>query len=718
MSAFSDAVPAPAPRLDRLYELIPAILRTRDAEQGYPLRDLLRVIAEQVSVVEDDITALYDNWFIETAADWVVPYTGDLVGYRPVSEAGDPSSASPAEVRVLVPRREVANEIHAHRRKGTLALLEELAQDVAGWPARAVEFARLLDMFAHLNHQHPHRGRVVDLHDIDAIELLDGPYDRLAHTVDVRRIDSAHRPGRYNIAEVGLFVWRLRTYPATWAPATCVEEVSPSSFAFSVLGNDAPLFSHARLPVPLRRRTLAAHLATLYGPAGSIDIEVGVRRGKGVQRQPVPVEQLVVADLTDWAYRPRRGTVAIDPVLGRLALPPGHPPVGVWVCYRYGFSADIGGGEYPRRIAAAAPGTFYQAVSRTRPQPAGVVGSIKHALDNWQNVRAEQPTATIEILDNEVYSEPLVVTLYHGESLQIRAADRARPVIYLLDRKRNAPDALSISTPNPTDHDRSDDEEPSEQRRSGGCVRLDGLTITGRAVHFEGPLQRIEIRDCTLVPGWGLQSDCEPSRPSEPSLELYACTAHVSIDRSILGSIQVYADEVTSDPICIHIADTIIDATSTDREAIGAPNWPLAHATVSFSNCTVFGTVQTHAVLAAQNTIFTGCVRVARRQLGCIRYSYVPPGSRTPRRHNCQPDLVGTADQWRVVPKFTSMRYGRPAYAQLARECAVEIVRGAADESEMGAFHDLFQPQRLANLAARLAQFTPARTDTAVLIAD
>ena len=54
-------------RNDRLYELLPAIYRMRDAEQGYPLKALLRVISEQVNVVEDDIRQLYDNWFIETA---------------------------------------------------------------------------------------------------------------------------------------------------------------------------------------------------------------------------------------------------------------------------------------------------------------------------------------------------------------------------------------------------------------------------------------------------------------------------------------------------------------------------------------------------------------------------------------------------------------------------------------------------------------------------
>jgi hypothetical protein len=108
---------------DRLYDLIPVIYRLRDADQGYPLRALLRVIAEQVDVLEKDIAGLYENWFIETCDDWVVPYIGDLIGYRQVHEAGEPGDPRVPQARelnkILIPRREVANTIAYRRRKGT-----------------------------------------------------------------------------------------------------------------------------------------------------------------------------------------------------------------------------------------------------------------------------------------------------------------------------------------------------------------------------------------------------------------------------------------------------------------------------------------------------------------------------------------------------------------------------------------------------------------------
>src|SRR4029077_1919557 len=91
----------PDPRLDRLYQLLPAVYRQRDTDQEYPLQALLRVIAEQVDVVEDDMQQLYENWFIETAEDWVVPYIADLIGYRAVSDAGGAGEGTTAEGAAL-----------------------------------------------------------------------------------------------------------------------------------------------------------------------------------------------------------------------------------------------------------------------------------------------------------------------------------------------------------------------------------------------------------------------------------------------------------------------------------------------------------------------------------------------------------------------------------------------------------------------------------------
>ena len=109
---------------ERLYQLLPAIHRLRDAEQGQPLRALLAVIEEELTALELDAARLYDNWFIETCDEWTVPYIGDLVGARPIRPV--PSAG-------VSTRAWVANTLAYRRRKGTALVLEQLARDVTGW---------------------------------------------------------------------------------------------------------------------------------------------------------------------------------------------------------------------------------------------------------------------------------------------------------------------------------------------------------------------------------------------------------------------------------------------------------------------------------------------------------------------------------------------------------------------------------------------------------
>jgi hypothetical protein len=60
-----------------------------------------------------------------------------------------------------------------------------------------------------------------------------------------------------------------------------------------------------------------------------------------------------------------------------------------------------------------------------------------------------------------------------------------------------------------------------------------------------------------------------------------------------------------------------------------------------------------------------------------------------------------------MQPVFASRRYGQPAYAQLGRACPRGIATGAEDGSAMGVTCHLKEPQRLANLWRRLAEYLP-----------
>jgi len=167
----------------RLFELLPVIYRVRDAEGAGGSKDVLRslidVIGGQVAVLEEDLAQLYDDQFIETCAEWVAPYIGDLIGYRTLYSRTE---------KIGSPRAEVANTIAYRRRKGTASMLEQLTRDVTEWDARAVEFFQLLATTQYMNHIRPQCAAAPDLRRWEALEQVGTAFDPVMRTIDVRRI--------------------------------------------------------------------------------------------------------------------------------------------------------------------------------------------------------------------------------------------------------------------------------------------------------------------------------------------------------------------------------------------------------------------------------------------------------------------------------------------------------------------------------------------------
>ena len=656
--------------LTDIYALLPAVYRNRDAEEGGPLRELLAVIAEQAAVLEEDLAQLYDDQFIETCAEWVVPYIGDLVGARnlfvwPGAEFSN--------------RAQVANTLSYRRRKGTAAVVEQLARDVTGWPANAVEFFRLLATTQYMNHLRPENVVTPSLRRGDALARAGAPFDPLPRTADVRRIET--RGGRYNIPNVGIFLWRVGSYPLTDAPAYRLGE---RRYLFHPAGLTTALYNRPEVereithmaepenvPAPITRRRLAQDLAAprplLYGPDRSINLRIG-----GVD---VPPGQVVACDLSDyeggWGHPSVKTRHAIDPVLGRLRVKQGTPAgADVRVTFRYGFSAEMGGGEYGRASS-------FKGKGRTVKVPAQS-GSVKNALSLVRD------GDSVEIEDNRNYVEELTTRIPAQAQIEVRAADERRPALALSGDWRVRGGADSALTLN-------------------GLFVLSGALVVPRS--SQNDLGVLRLRHCTLLPGPSPALPGVWARPRAPRLVVEESDVSVEIDRCIVGAIR--AVEAAK----VRITNSIIDAGSAEEFAYAADDAGRAGASLVVENSTIIGRV--HAVtLEASNTIFLAGgggaagppVRAARKQQGCVRFSYVPPGSQVPRRYQCQPEQ-GATDAGGVRPLFTSLVYGEPGYCQLSPRCPEEIRRGADDEAEMGAFHDLYQPQREANLRARLEEY-------------
>lgn len=705
-----------------LYELLPAIYRIKDAGAGGPLQALVGVLAGQASIVEQDIARMYRNWFIETCDEWVVAYIGELLGVRglhPVSQA------------TFSLRARVANTLAYRRRKGTAAMLEQLARDSTGWPARAVEFFQLLSTTQNYNHLRLQNLATPDLRRTEVLERLDTPFDTVTHSADVRHI--ASRRGKHNIPNVGLFLWRLQAYPLEGVTARAIADPPDGRFTFSPLANDAPLFNspvpelevthlaeEINVPAPLRRRRLydelearRRSLAASEEPVAQYFNEDPVLRIRvGDEPQPLAPEEILVCDLSDWHLPPKKKTydladgssvdlpirAAIDPKLGRITFSAGARVRAAYVDYAYGFSGDLGGGPYDRTdtlrelktldgqrpVLAAA--TWRVAVSQSLPPVADqIFGTLADAVNAW-NLQPAGTVGAIAVLDSRTYTENL-----SGAS-RIRIPAGSQLLIYAADLPQKQPIASAVAKEQ-RPHLNGDvsvvGTAPGDSDAQGELI-LDGLLIEGNVTVLKGQLGGLRLQHCTVVPAEG---ELEVNDDNDELI--------VRLHRSICGQVTLPATVER-----IYITDSIIDGDG--GAAVDATG-----ARADIESSTFFGTVDVQ-ILEASDAIFTDTLSAARHQEGCVRFCWLPDLSSTPRRYRCQPELAlfATSDpaeqqriRARLRPMFTSDVYGQPAYAQLAVNAPAEIRTGADDGSEMGAFDFLKQPQRETNLAASLDEY-------------
>ncbi|MDB5970558.1 MAG: hypothetical protein JWQ90_3008 [Hydrocarboniphaga sp.] len=652
--------------------------RLQNAALAGPLASLLAVFAEQLGVLQEDLAQLYDDQFIETCADWAAPYIGDLIGYR-MLHGVTPKIASP--------RAEVAHTIAYRRRKGTVIVLEQLARDVTGWNATAVEFFQKLVMTQYMNHRRPQCLAAPDLRQWQPLERLGTAFDSVMHTVDVRRIGS--RRGRYNIPNVGLFLWRLDAWPLTASPAVAVDE---RRWRFHPLGIDQPLYTHPQtladfaqlstplnVPLPISRRVLAASLADYYSSADAEPKSLCLYENSGGSFQAVDPAKVRVCNLDDlggsWAHLPSDDHYVVDPLLGRIALPPGLPAgTQLRVDFHYGFSGALGGGEYERVAADAQPPPHLARV----PQDYATIQAALNALGADGGV--------VEIGDSGRYAETLAINAPAQKQVELRAANGCRPTLVL----------------------------SGELALSGGDdagIRLDGLLITGAPLHVADTagnrLARLVLAHCTLVPGLALNADSSPQQPGAVSLIVEIDSLALTLERTISGALRVAAQATVA------ATDSIIDATAASSIAYAAVDGSGAGGALQLKGCTVVGKLNALKLPLVSNSILLASLAAAdtwgapviaqRRQEGCVRFSYLPDTARVPRRYRCLPESAASPEL--AVPRFTSLRYGFAAYAQLAVSSGAQLLSGADNEGQPGAFNFLFQPQRETNLRMRLDEY-------------
>jgi hypothetical protein len=722
---------------ERVLALLPAHVRNRDAASGGLLRALIEAVAAELAVLEADLDELYASWFAETCPEWVVPYLADLLGVE-----GLPPGVSTAGVSR---RAFVANTVAYRRRKGTPAAAEQVARDATGWPARAVEYHRLLAATAHTQHVRLDRPATASLRTRPAgggpLELVpraaaQGALDPVAHTAEVRRIASG--AGRYGIGNLGVFLFPDLVSETGWAPP--VVAADGDGWAVHPLGYGTPLYAppsaetviehlatEADLPVPLRPRRLLALLAgarvaaAAGGGPGALPairdaLPAGVRIG-GQDLDPVRLRVCGLEDLARDGTGPRPVAlagwqVAVDTVRGRL-FPyfdgaPAAPAGGFLARHCYGATAEVGAGCYDRTavhqdVLAAdsyrgdpdrgGPGVIAQRLVLAGDQAGPALPGIAEALavvgDEWAAADGGGGgtagggvggSYVIAVGDSASYAGGLRVHIPAATRLILVAATIGDPA--LAAGPGGFPDGGAYATAGLRPLVRGSLTVTGE---GGSSLVVDGLVIGGDVVVNDGLLGSLTLSQCTVA---GRVVAGRPGGAGNPGLA-------VRLVRVVAGPVS-FGSAAAS----LELLDSVVDAGEAAGGAAAVAGAGLA---LTVTGSTVRGRVAVRT-LGASSSILDGHAAAEHRQTGCVRYSYVRPGSAVPRRFRCVPGPGAPP----LAPVYAATDPGSPHYLALARYGPAPIAAGGEGGSEMGVHHHLGRPVRLAAAPGLLGPYLPA----------
>jgi hypothetical protein len=750
-----------------LYERLPEIYRIKDHEQDPPfqLKHYLSLVEAVFAEIHKNIESLYNDLFIETCDDWVIPYIGDLLGVSHLK--GDSSTL----------RADAADAIALRRRKGTLAAIERLTYNLTRWGVHCVELRENMVWNQHLNHQRPDaggdppyslpsvtmftmftpiRGGTITLRDPAMLSLLYTPFDPFAHIADVKPL--AFGNIRYNLPNLAIFLWRLKDYRVRASKPVFndkpkVEGVYCVGFNIHPLGEPVRLFNTYQFD-PDMDPPVVTQLDETPNPIPTARLNEDSEAGSPEKYVAVDTYEsgttgIAALDISDvglqlhlpgpeftgegWTIRGANlcaweaglhpslhdHEIAIDPIIGRIAIGVENDVKAealvdhLLITYTYGAVGPVG--AHP--ISRSSPPeklkdeeVIYKKINWHEDTDPGKKG-LQNALSNIQD--SSRPIV-IEIHDSMVHhldlsDSALLGTMVEdgghnlqlGKSLIIRAADNQRPIIKLACPLRFRP--------------RNAQDELD--------VRLEGLYITrdqtfdpADSLVARAALNSLEIVNCTLDPGGSLEFDGETRTDIRTSMNLrepygfdvpeeedaFAQTPEIVIERSVTGPLRIDTGYSLS------LRDSIIDGGSGINDT--TPTFALT-GTGPDPGDTWGPPTQIEGItvfgrtrveqMSGKGGIFVHTLEVLDNQKGCIKYSYFSGIG------DRLPQNHGCVKGTEVVLRFVSEIFGQPAYGQLHHTTDFLIRERGPGDDAMGAFGFLKDAHKWRNLQIRFREFMP-----------
>jgi len=741
---------------ETFWALIPEMYRHEDGLADPPgaLRALCEVLGAEAAVARRSIDRLLADTRIDEADDWALPYIARLLGTR-LTSALNPAAR----------RADIAHTIAYRRRAGTPHLLQRLADDIADWDAVATEGFQRLARHWHLLDTAVPRGAVTQtprggrprLNALRLSDVLDGPFDDLAHRVQIRPPD-AGRGRLYEIAGVNLFVYRQYAFPLS---GTTPCRLDDTHWTLDPSGRDVPLFQPGGLdstPPPAGQR-FEDSFDCAPKTEWAVRAPISCRRLNAATYwlRPDPAHPPAWAPLLGRRFASTQDLVEEAQALGGIVIPDLLVAALAPDCPAANLLASAG----PRgTLAPAALDLAIAASPLAAPLPPHAL--LGAGLGGWADGAALAPWVAA-LVDPARGRVQLAAAVPVGQALQARrhfvgrfwpvgagthdrrrslpqaspapAAEALAPALATLagdhlfaDSRTYAPSTGAAGEVSVTANARVwavDGARPYLRFAPGAGQRairlvasagarslvLDGLWL-GMALAsvaaptdlaelvLEGAWEQVLLRDLTLDPG-GEQATlagAPAQRIAHLRLVLAGTVAQLQIERCVLGSLA----ERSGLPGTACTAASVQASDSLFIAHGSGPAIALGSAELRLDRCTVLGEVRCARAEISQ-TLIDGDLWVENAQDSCFRFSTARRGRiPSPYESVLFPDGL-------PAESFVSRRFGDPGLAQLAAACPPSVARGAENGTEMGVFNRALDPIKRDDLAAKLAEYAPVQ---------
>ena len=708
---------------EKLWAMIPAVYRDVDAadlENPHVLRSLIEVIAEQAAHLRRSHDRLWDDQMIELAQDWAVPYIGALVGTRILPEQNHRG-------RII----DVAKTIFYRGRKGTPAILEQLASDIAGWEGVLSEGFKRLARTPHgldAARDAAKWAGIADLSQPLLSERTNGPFDGMQHTADIAKPNGLR--GHYGISRMTLHLYALRSVPLR-AVRPRTTAAAPNAFTFDPSGRDVPLFA--------RRDRVTAAGDPLdwdgWRPAEPWDVPASIPcrlLGHEVYEITVPIILALVDDgvllapvadqLRPLVGRQFQGTGRLRQAL--LSRPDHLTLIAQPLVDAIRHRARIDACGKARLLGRSLRVELDGAAAETD------VRSSAASLADWADPRPTRGLVIDPVRGRFRFVDPPAAGLLtvdyqagHGDAIGAggfaRATDLPVPDQQVADGQNITAARLpvdgalrvtdSATYGQPANRTQIVDLAVSAGPQERPYIRLTGnwrltaapagnahLAIDGlwigadapAALVLAGDWEEVRLSNVTLDPGGALTADPGSPQLDPVLLRVVGRVERLVLDRCITGRIETSGSGVIE---ALEISNSIVQGPATAILALDA--------VLTLERSTVIGDARSLALFASE-TLIDGRPRPRDNQSGCFRFSAAREGGAPPKPYRSH--FYGAGPGF-----FRSRRFGDPDFARIRPTAPIGVRTGAEGGQEIGAFAGLHNTARLEGLRRKIEEYAP-----------